>query len=330
MAVTATSEPEAAAVAQQCQRWGLGLDLHHAARGRLGGVTSPHLWAPGWVHCGPAARSAFVLLLTPTGSPPSPRWRWWVWLTAAAPLLYILAEALERSPMDPPFGSVVSPMALSLGEPAETVLRVIDWIAALLTQVAILAGAGSLIVRFRRARGVERLQLRWVALAAILAGVAALGVAAGTVTGIEALWLWSSYSYIVVLPLAVGASVLRYRLYDLDRIISRTSYLDVPDRVPALGRRGPCCCSAGCSPRAPALAAPGTLVVSPSSSRPACRISRSGRRRNRHRYDAARTIQAFSGRLRQHLDLTACRPKLLADRPDDAAHHHVRCGCARP
>ena len=128
-----------------------------------------------------------------------------MWLTAAAPLLYILAEALERSPMDPPFGSVVSPMALSLGEPAETVLRVIDWIAALLTQVAILAGAGSLIVRFRRARGVERLQLRWVALAAILAGVAAVGVAAGTVTGIEALWLWSSYSYIVVLPLAVAA-----------------------------------------------------------------------------------------------------------------------------
>ena len=97
-------------------------------------------------------------------------------------------------------------MALSGGEPAETVLGTIDWVAALLTQVAILAGAGSLVVRFRRARGVERLQLRWVALAAILAGVAAVGVAAGTVTGIEALWLWSSYSYIVVLPLAVGAS----------------------------------------------------------------------------------------------------------------------------
>ena len=127
----------------------------------------------GWV-LWPAA-IGFILLLTPTGSPPSPRWRWWVWLTAAAPLVYILAEALERSPMDPPFGSVVSPMALSLGEPAETVLRVVDWIAALLTQVAILVGAGSRIVRFRRAQPRERLQLRWVALAAILAGVAAVG-----------------------------------------------------------------------------------------------------------------------------------------------------------
>jgi len=178
-----------------------------------------------------------------------------VWLTAAAPLLYILAEALERSPMDPPFGSVVSPMALSLGEPAETVLRVIDWIAALLTQVAILAGAGSLIVRFRRARGVERLQLRWVALAAILAGVAAVGVAAGTVTGIEALWLWSSYSYIVVLPLAVAA-VFQPARRRIQQVVDR--------------------------------------------------------RFNRHRYDAARTIQAFSGRLRQHLDLDSLSAELLA------------------
>ncbi len=63
----------------------------------------------GWI-LWPAA-IGFILLLTPTGSPPSPRWRWWVWLTAAAPLVYMLAEALQRSPMDPPFGSVVSPMA---------------------------------------------------------------------------------------------------------------------------------------------------------------------------------------------------------------------------
>jgi len=225
-----------------------------AGRGPLPGARWAALFSDtGWV-LWPAA-IGFILLLTPTGSPPSPRWRWWVWLTAAAPLLYILAEALERSPMDPPFGSVVSPMALSLGEPAETVLRVIDWIAALLTQVAILAGAGSLIVRFRRARGVERLQLRWVALAAILAGVAAVGVAAGTVTGIEALWLWSSYSYIVVLPLAVAA-VFQPARRRIQQVVDR--------------------------------------------------------RFNRHRYDAARTIQAFSGRLRQHLDLDSLSAELLA------------------
>ncbi|HEV3463831.1 MAG TPA: hypothetical protein VG846_07600, partial [Actinomycetota bacterium] len=174
----------------------------------------------GWV-LWPAA-IGFILLLTPTGSPPSPRWRWWVWLTAAAPLVYMLAEALQRAPMDPPFQTVVSPLALPATVPLEGVLANVDWIAALVIQVAILVAAGSLVLRFRRARGVERLQLRWVALAAALAGVAAVGVAVGTVIGVEALWLVSSFSYITVLPLTIGASILRYRLYDLDRILSRT------------------------------------------------------------------------------------------------------------
>ena len=52
--------------------------------------------------------------------------------------------------------------------------------------------------------------------------MAALGVVAGTVAGTEALWLWATAAYIVVLPLAIGASILRYRLYDLDRILSPT------------------------------------------------------------------------------------------------------------
>jgi hypothetical protein len=261
----------------------------------------------GWV-LWPAA-IGFILLLTPTGSPPSPRWRWWVWLTAAAPLVYILAEALERSPMDPPFGSVVSPMALSLGEPAETVLRVVDWIAALLTQVAILVGAGSLIVRFRRAQPRERLQLRWVALAAILAGVAA-----GTVTGVEAVWLWSSSSYIVVLPLAVGASVLRYRLYDLDRIISRTLAWTVLTVFLALGYGAAVLLLGRLLPESSSLAVAGATLAVAAVFQPARRRTQQvvDRRFNRHRYDAARTIQAFSGRLRQHLDLDSLSAELLA------------------
>jgi len=191
---------------------------------------------------------------------------------------------------------------------------VIDWIAALLTQVAILAGAGSLIVRFRRARGVERLQLRWVALAAILAGVAAVGVAAGTVTGIEALWLWSSYSYIVVLPLAVGASVLRYRLYDLDRIISRTLAWTFLTVFLALGYGAAVLLLGRLLPESSSLAVAGATLAVAAVFQPARRRIQQvvDRRFNRHRYDATRTIQAFSGRLRQHLDLDSLSAELLA------------------
>jgi hypothetical protein len=102
-----------------------------AGAGPLPGARWAALFADiGWI-LWPAA-IGFVLLLTPTGSPPSPRWRWWVWLAAAAPLAYMLAEALQRSPMDPPFGSVVSPLAVPgpAGGPADRLLQQADGAAA--------------------------------------------------------------------------------------------------------------------------------------------------------------------------------------------------------
>jgi len=82
-------------------------------------------------------------------------------------------------------------------------------------------------VRFRRARGVERQQLRWLAFAASLASAAAVFVLAGISipmsTGLTLLMIsWGAGVFVALLPLAIGAAVLRYRLYDLDRIISRT------------------------------------------------------------------------------------------------------------
>jgi hypothetical protein len=108
------------------------------------------------------------------------------------------------------------------GGPADRLLQITDSTAALVVLVSLLAGAVSLLLRCRRARGTERLQLRWVAPAAVPAGVAAALVVVGTVTGTEALWLWATAAYVVVLPLAIGAAILRYRPYDLDRIFSRT------------------------------------------------------------------------------------------------------------
>ncbi|HEX2157560.1 MAG TPA: hypothetical protein VHS79_11390 [Actinomycetes bacterium] len=266
----------------------------------------------GWV-LWPAA-IGFILLLTPTGSPPSPRWRWWVWLTAAAPLVYMLAEALQRAPMDPPFQTVVSPLALPATVPLEGVLANVDWIAALVIQVAILVAAGSLVLRFRRARGVERLQLRWVALAAALAGVAAVGVAVGTVIGVEALWLVSSFSYITVLPLTIGASILRYRLYDLDRILSRTLAWTVLT-VFLVGGYALAVLGLGqlLGRDSSLVVAAATLAVA-AVFQPARRRIQAAvdRRFNRHRYDAAMTIAAFSGRLRQQVDLDSLSAELLA------------------
>jgi hypothetical protein len=162
----------------------------------------------------------FVLLLTPTGSLPSPRWRWWARATAAAPVICLLAITLAARSFDQPYKSTENPLDLSgFGGP----LLVIYQLAFGVANLAVVAGAVSLVVRFRRARGTERLQLRWVALAAALAVlgsvVVVVALAMGTSPGLLG---WVAGFYVAVMPLAIGAAILRYRLYDLDRIVSRT------------------------------------------------------------------------------------------------------------
>ncbi|HYY78402.1 MAG TPA: hypothetical protein VFD04_04345, partial [Actinomycetes bacterium] len=128
---------------------------------------------------------AFVLLLTPTGSPPSPRWRWWAWVTAAAPAAFLLSWVFGVPSVDPdsPLGAVPNPLAVhSLAGP----LQVVYGTASPITAVTLMVAAGSLLLRFRRARGVERQQLRWLAVAAALAPPAVLLTAAGILLGHDA------------------------------------------------------------------------------------------------------------------------------------------------
>jgi two-component system NarL family sensor kinase len=161
----------------------------------------------------------FVLLFTPTGLLPSPRWRWWAWVTAAAPVGLLVVVTLASEPLDPSFVAVDNPTDFrGMGG----VLVAANQAALTVSVLAVLVAAGSLVVRFRRARGIERLQLRWVALAAAVVSLAGVVVLAAQAMGATALRGWAAASCLTILPLAIGAAVLRYRLYDLDRIISRT------------------------------------------------------------------------------------------------------------
>ena len=165
------------------------------------------------------ACSGFILLLTPTGKLPSPRWRWWVAVTAATPALLLGVVTLFPRPA----GRRAQPLSSPLD------LQALDGglLAAYLTAFAVVisavvVAAASLVVRFRRARGVERQQLRWVALATVLVAVfSAVDLAA---LAMGAYWLAPVVGGLnpPILSAAIGAAILRYRLYDLDRIISRT------------------------------------------------------------------------------------------------------------
>ena len=180
--------------------------------------------------------------------------------------------------------------------------------------VGLLVAAGSLVVRFRRARGLERQQLRWLALAAALSAAALLAAVAVAVLGAPlGVVLIAAGISVALLPLATGAAILRYRLYDLDRIISRSlayglltvllgsGYAAV---VLGLGRL--------LGRESSLIVAAATLAVA-ALFQPLRRRIQSvvDRRFNRRRYDAAQTIAAFSAHLRDEIDLATLTGELL-------------------
>jgi hypothetical protein len=253
---------------------------------------------------------SFVLLLTPTGSLPSPRWRWWAWATVAAPVALLVAVAVARGSLDPRYQVESNPLDFrGLGG----ALLVVNQLALGVTLLALMVAAGSLVVRFGRARGVERQQLRWVAWAAALVALAAIVALASAALGLPDMLSWAAGACVALLPLATGAAILRYRLYDLDRIISRTlaySLLTVllggayAGVVLGLGQL--------LGRDSPLVVAGATLAVA-AAFQPARRHIQQAvdRRFNRRRYDAARTIAAFSARLRQQVDLDTLTAELL-------------------
>jgi hypothetical protein len=251
----------------------------------------------------------FVLLLTPTGSLPSPRWRWWARLVVAAAVVGFL---LNTQPMDPPYAAVPRPLLIQ-GGPLATVAL----LGSVISLLGLLVAAGSLVFRFRRARGAERMQLRWVALAAAVAGLAIAFILATWVTiggAAQPLWEWATVLYLICLPLATGASVLRYRLYDLDRIISRTVAWTVLTVLLGLGYAAVVLVLGRLLPDSSSLVvAAATLAVAAAFQPLRRRVQRLvDRRFDRRRYDAARIIAAFSARLREQVDLDTLSAELLA------------------
>jgi hypothetical protein len=251
----------------------------------------------------------FILLLTPTGSLPSPRWRWWARTVVAAAVLGVASSALL--PLEPPFQSAPNPLAVpALAGP----LQAVNGLTSLVTGLSVLVAAGSLVVRFRRASGVERQQLRWLAVAAALTAMVVLVLVALIPTGNELLLGWLSAVCIALLPLATGAAILRYRLYDLDRIISRTLAYGLLTVLLGLGYAGVVLALGQLFGQDSSMAVAGATLVVAVAFQPARRRVQQAvdRRFNRRRYDAAQTIQAFSARLREEVDLDTLSAELLA------------------
>jgi hypothetical protein len=257
-----------------------------------------------WLSC-----AGFVLLLTPTGSLPSPRWRWWARVAGAAPAVVVLATAVQPDPLAPDFYG--NPLAV----PALYRLVAVPGVAAMAVILAsVLVGAVSLLLRFRRARGGERLQLRWLALAAALAGGLLLVGLVAAFLGLDPVVLASISLCVALLPLATGAAILRYRLYDLDRVISRTVAYGLLTVLLGLGYAAVVLGLGGLLGRDSSLVVAAATLAVAAAFQPLRRRVQAGvdRRFNRRRYDAARTIEGFAARLRDQVDLRALHGELLA------------------
>jgi hypothetical protein len=225
--------------------------------------------------------AAFALLLTPTGSLPSPRWRWFAWLAAVAPVAVLLAETTSEDPMAPDYR----------GNPLE-VSGPASWV--ILALASVFVAAWSMVLRYRRARGLERQQLQWLALGAAVGAVAFLSAIVAAFFGRDAIVTISLGTCVALVPLATGAAIARYRLYDIDRIVSRTLAYALLTVLLGAGYTGVVLGLGRLLPQRSNLwVAIATLAVAAAFQPVRRRIQRAvDRRFNRRRYDAAEPAAA--------------------------------------
>jgi hypothetical protein len=284
---------------------GTGRPLPPAAR--LAALAGDTLWAVGLT-----LAITLPLLLLPNGRLRSRRWRVVAVAAVVATAMNVVGWVLSPSPMTQTIEPVAKPF--SLGGWAGTAAAVISWTGWGVQFACIPAAAVCVVLRFRSSRGVERQQLRWVAAGAATAVVGPLLLIPLEAFGVLPTVDSFSWPLLLAVPLAIAVAVLRYRLWDLDRLISRTvtyalvtALLVIPYLlvVPAASRLAEGSGSLAVAAATLTVAA----VFQPLRRRVQDLVDR---RFNRRRYDAARTLDRFAVRLRDQVDLDALHGELLA------------------
>jgi hypothetical protein len=253
----------------------------------------------------------FTPLLFPTGRLLSPRWRPVAWLAGAATVAIVALAVLQPTFVLESGRTVDNPIGIAAaGNPDQSTAGTV--LTSLLV-LSMLAAFTSLILRFRRSRGEERQQLKWFTYAAALVPFVALGDVAPEAVGN---FLFAALT--AFLPVAAGIAILRYRLYEIDRLINRTLVYGLLTALLAgvyggvvliLGQL-----FGGVGERTPSWAVAGATLAVAALFQPARRRIQAvvDRRFNRRKYNAARTVEAFSARLRDEVDLDTLSAEMLA------------------
>jgi hypothetical protein len=237
-------------------------------------------------------------------------------VSIAVGIVAALSAGLAPGPIDS-YAPVMAPVAAP-----EALGGLVDWVSedsgVFLAPPVMLASLAALVVRFRRSRGIERQQMKWLALAGavpvtafaltfVLNPIADYGLVLNVI-------FIAGFAALMLIPVAVAIAILRYRLYEIDRVISRTIVYGAVTLIlgaayVGLVLAGQAVFSSFAGGSDLAIAA-STLVVAalflPLRSRVQTVVDR---RFYRRRYDAQRTLESFGARLREQVDL----PTLTGD-----------------
>ena len=255
-----------------------------------------------------------LLLFFPDGHLPSRRWRPILWIAGISAVLMLVPSAIASWPYRALLLTGGSPE--SAGDPALDRAYLLQGVGLLLSAVVAVAGAAALVIRFRRSLGTEHQQIKVFAAAAIVEMAILIPMASGAIRLPPPVDALVAMIVTPLIPIAVGIAILRYRLYDIDRIVSRTVSYGAVTGILALVFLGTILVTqtvlASFFRGGSVAVAVSTLVVAllfqPLRRRVQVVVDR---RFNRSRYDAERTVAAFAGRLRDEVELDPLRADLL-------------------
>ncbi len=286
-------------------------------------------WIGGWFWVINQGFFFYALVLFPDGRLPSARWRPFMFVPAAAMALGTFVFALRPGPLEF-FSGLANPFAAT--GTLEVVRSKVELLAPLLFLPAIAWAGYAPLSRYRGSGAVERQQLKWLALAGVVCAVALIAYILSPVivgrsplspplpSGTPAL-IKASQSIVAVtflaIPVAIGFAIMRYRLYDIDVVINRALVYGTTTAGIALAFfAGIVILQTILRPftNGSEIAVAVSTLVSVALVQPLRRRVRDAvdRRFYRSRYDAARTLDAFSVRLRDEVDLDAVRADLVA------------------
>jgi len=270
-------------------------------------------WVSSWLWVSHIGLFLFLALLFPDGGPPSSRWRPFAWVVGVVIVAGTVAVAVWPETAAG-FDLTNHPLGVEIATDVVNPVEVILYTLALVAM-------SSLVVRLRRSKGVERQQVKWFAYAVVVLAISAiLAYVVFEPMGIR--WLgWISSVLVIVgvvgLPVAVGMAILRYRLYNIDLIINRTLVYGALTALLAAVYVGSIVASQGILR---ALTGQGSQLAIVASTLAVAALfnplrhriqSFIDRRFYRRKYDARRTLESFSAKLRDQTDLDALGDDLM-------------------